>query len=67
MDNRENNFITQVVINENFSHIGKNTQDGKFGLKKIKVLRFKEVNMQSTWSIQSFVLEKGDDISEPIS
>ena len=39
LDNKENNFITQVVINENSSLIGKNTLDGKFpGLEKIKVL-----------------------------
>ena len=39
LDNTNNNFITQIVINENSDLIGKTTLEGKFpGLEKIKIL-----------------------------
>ena len=68
LDNRENNFITQVVINENSSLIGKNTQDGKFpGLEKIKVLMIQRGEHAEHGPFESFVLEEGDILVVSIS
>ncbi len=68
LDNRENNFITQVVINENSQLIGKSTLDGKFpGLEKIKILLIQRGEHAEHGPFEGFILEKGDILVVSIS
>ncbi len=68
LDNRDNNFITQVVINENSSLIGKSTTDGQFpGLEKIKILMIQRGEHAEHGPFDGFLLEKGDILVVSIS
>lgn len=61
LDNRENNFITQIIINENSKLIGKSTKDGKFpGLEKIKILMIQRGEHAEHGPFEGLILEKGD-------
>ena len=68
LDNSNNNFITQIVINENSDLIGKSTLEGKFpGLEKIKILMIQRGEHAEHGPFESIVLEKGDILVVSIS
>ena len=68
LDDRENNFITQVVVNKNSNLIGKNTLDGKFpGLEKIKILMVQRGEHAEHGPFEKFFLEEGDVLVVSIS
>ena len=68
LDNRNNNFITQIVINENSDLIGKSTTEGKFpGLEKINILMIQRGEHAEHGPFESLVLEKGDILVVSIS
>ena len=68
LDDRENNFITQVVVNKNSNLIGKNTLDGKFpGLEKIKILMVQRGEHAEHGPFERFFLEEGDVLVVSIS
>ncbi len=68
LDNTNNNFITQIVINENSDLIGKTTTEGKFpGLEKIKILMIQRGEHAEHGPFESIVLEKGDILVVSIS
>ena len=68
LDNSNNNFITQIVINENSDLIGKSTLEGKFpGLEKIKILMIQRGEHAEHGPFESLVLEKGDILVVSIS
>ena len=58
LDNRENHFITQVIINDNSKLIGKSTLDGKFpGLEKIRIVMIQRGEHAEHGPFEGFVLE----------
>ncbi len=68
LDNRENNFITQVIINENSDLIGKSTLEGKFpGLEKIKILMIQRGEHAEHGPFEGLILEKDDILVVSIS
>ena len=68
LDNRDNNFITQIVINENSDLIGKSTTEGKFpGLEKIKILMIQRGEHAEHGPFEGLVLEEGDILVVSIS
>ncbi len=68
LNDRENNFITQVIINENSDLIGKSTVEGKFpGLEKIKVLMIQRGEHAEHGPFEGLILERGDILVVSIS
>ncbi len=68
LNDRENNFITQVIINENSDLIGISTVEGKFpGLEKIKVLMIQRGEHAEHGPFEGLILERGDILVVSIS
>ena len=68
LDDRDNNFITQVVVNKNSSLIGKSTLEGKFpGLEKIKILMIQRGEHAEHGPFDKFNLEEGDVLVVSVS
>ncbi len=68
LDNQDNNFITQIVINQNSELIGKSTLEGKFpGLEKIKILMIQRGEHAEHGPFEGFILEEGDILVVSIS
>ncbi|MEE2695118.1 MAG: SLC13 family permease [Pseudomonadota bacterium] len=61
LDNKENNFITQIVVNKDSELIGKSTADSKFpGLEKIKILMIQRGEHAEHGPFLGLILEEGD-------
>ncbi len=61
VENSENFFITQIIIHEKSSLIGKSAKDGKFSnLEKVKVLMIQRGEHAEHGPFEGFILEKGD-------
>ena len=68
LNDRENNFITQVIINESSDLIGKSTVEGKFpGLEKIKILMIQRGEHAEHGPFEGLILERGDILVVSIS
>ena len=68
LDNRDNNFITQLVVNRNSELINKSTTDGQFpGLEKIKILMIQRGEHAEHGPFEGLILEEGDILVVSIS
>ena len=68
LDKSNNNFITQLVINEDSGLIGQSTNEGKFpGLEKIRVLMIQRGEHAEHGPFEGLILEKGDILVVSIS
>ncbi len=68
LENKDNNFITQVVVNKNSSLIGKSSLEGKFpGLEKIKILMIQRGEHAEHGPFDKFNLEEGDILVVSVS
>ena len=68
LDNRDNNFITQLVVNNNSELINKSTTEGQFpGLEKIKILMIQRGEHAEHGPFESLILEEGDILVVSIS
>ena len=68
LDNRDNYFITQIVINENSELVGKSTTEGKFpGLEKIKILMIQRGEHAEHGPFEGLILKEGDILVVSIS
>ena len=61
IDNSKNNFISQIMVNENSKLIGQTTKDGKFfGLEKLKILMIQRGEHAEHGPFDGLVIERGD-------
>ncbi len=61
IDNSKNNFISQIIINDNSKLIGQTTKDGKFfGLEKLKILMIQRGEHAEHGPFDGLVIERGD-------
>jgi di/tricarboxylate transporter len=61
LDDKENNFIIQIIVSEGSDLIGKSTADGKFpGLEKIKILMIQRGEHAEHGPFVGMILEEGD-------
>ncbi|MAI76287.1 MAG: hypothetical protein CBC25_03665 [Pelagibacteraceae bacterium TMED65] len=68
LDNRDNNFITQLVVNRNSELINQSTTDGQFpGLEKIKILMIQRGEHAEHGPFEGLILEEGDILVVSIS
>ena len=68
LDNRDNNFITQLVVNRNSELINQSTTDGQFpGLEKIKILMIQRGEHAEHGPFKGLILEEGDILVVSIS
>ncbi len=59
----KNDFITQIVLNENSKLIGQTTKDGKFeGLENVKIIMIQRGEHAEHGPFDGFILEEGDII-----
>ena len=68
LDNRDNNFITQLVVNRNSELINQSTTEGQFpGLEKIKILMIQRGEHAEHGPFEGLILEEGDILVVSIS
>ena len=68
LDNRDNNFITQLVVNRNSELINQSTTEGQFpGLEKIKILMIQRGEHAEHGPFKGLILEEGDILVVSIS
>jgi len=61
INNSKNNFISQIIINNNSKLIGQTTKEGKFfGLEKIKVLMIQRGEHAEHGPFDGLIIEEGD-------
>ncbi len=61
IDNSKNNFISQIMVNDNSKLIGQTTKDGKFfGLEKLKILMIQRGEHAEHGPFDGLVIERGD-------
>ena len=61
INNSKNNFISQILINNNSKLIGQTTKEGKFfGLEKVKVLMIQRGEHAEHGPFDGLIIEEGD-------
>jgi len=61
IDDSKNNFITQIILNEESKLVGQSSKDGKFpSLEKIKILMIQRGEHAEHGPFDNFILEEGD-------